>query len=299
MDNMLSRQQGQNIFNQSSTPQETIKDLNLLPENKTLGDLFAQQEYTIECPISKFVFALRPLTVSEEAAFRGSIMKTSHIPDFIYKMIWNCVTQKPQEINNYVDFVCKLPVKDMDALFYGLHQQSYGNKYIFSSICPECNSQYDYTVMLDDCLTQEVYDGQPGELLKKEIRLPMDINKNYPNIKAEIIIGQPVVKNIMDIDKNPKFKTDVDKELAYTCMVIKRIEITDSDRQSSMVIDNFMDIFAQYKSLPVDVRKKIYNEYIENFGKYSIILKAKCDCPMCSKSYSVDLDIMQVFFRSM
>lgn len=130
------------------------------------------------------------------------------------------------------------------------------------------------------------------DILKRRISITLPISK------VVAIIRQPTIYDEEDLLSSLSFSTKKQNELVGETMIIDRFEeYKKGDKVATNIITNREDILWGYESLPPRDKTKMFDEYNEKFGKYSIKLNTGFECRKCGYENDLDLNISVQFFR--
>jgi len=243
-------------------------------------------EYEVITPQTKLSFTLRSMTVQEEERLKASLVTPAKVLEHLNSCIYDCIVKKPAEIKDFISFQKNITVKDRDALLYGLYHITYEEVRNYEVICSTCSAKNQVTIKATDTFNITPYPDE--DILTKSIRLALPSTVN-----VTAFIKQPTLE-----EEQKMIKELNGNDAATESLVIEKFEQDIPNSKESIVYSNRSDIYMGYLDLLPRDRKAIYASYIENFGKYGIELKMKVNCVKCGTSDSVNIDLVDSFFRN-
>ena len=69
------------------------------------------------------------------------------------------------------------------------------------------------------------------------------------------------------------------------------------DQGDSVVYSDREDVIDAYRSLPARDKRAIYDKYRDELGQYGISLKMSSSCAHCGHEETLDIDLVENFFR--
>ncbi len=251
-------------------------------------------EYTVITPHTLKEFNIRTLTVSEEEALKASMLTPSKLASHLNKVIFDCLTKKPDDIKTYEDFLTKLSIKDRDALMFGLYHATYKDIQNYDVECSNCNTTTSVKVNYEKSLRVTLWPkNSKEECLKKEIAVPLEIASN-----VTAIVKQPTLFQEDTLMTNSTFASDDVRDLQLQILIIDRFEV-DEGGPDKVVYSDRDNIYEGYCTLPSNDRKLIEKAYTENFGQYGCDIASKVVCPRCGHETTITIDLVRQFFRAM
>lgn len=250
-------------------------------------------EYEVITPQTKLSFTVRSLTVREEEHMKGSLMTPMKITEHLDKCIWDSIVQKPASIPDYNTFLRNLTLKDRDALLYGLYHITYEEIRNYEIRCKKCKNSYPVTIKASSTFSINVY-PEEDNIIEKRVPVPLPLTKG-----VTAVLKQPTMFDELtaykELAQRPGSKLDI---IAET-LIIESFESIPKDASSTSSFSDRVDILDAYMSLPAKDKRVIYEQYMENFGNYKIDLQMKTYCPQCVEEDTVDIDLVDNFFRAM
>jgi hypothetical protein len=250
-------------------------------------------EYEVITPQTKLSFTVRSLTVREEEHMKGSLMTPMKITEHLDKCIWDSLVQKPESIPDYNTFLRKLTLKDRDALLYGLYHITYEEIRNYEIRCKKCKNNYPVTIKASSTFSINVYPVDDN-VVEKRVPVPLPLTKG-----VTVIIKQPTMFDELtayrELAQRPGTKLDIIAE----ALIIESFEMPDEETGEPTTLNDKVDILDAYMSLPARDKRVLYEKYMEHFGNYKIELQMKTYCPQCVEEDTVDIDLVDNFFRSM
>lgn len=248
-------------------------------------------EYEVITPQGNQSFLVRSLTVQEEERLKGSVMTPIRITEHLNKCIYDVITNSPDNINSFEDFLKNVTLRDREALLFGVHHISYEEIRNYQVRCgnPNCDRSYSVTTKASDTfnITPYPYD----DIFKRREQFNLPVYKN-----VSVILKQPTLKNevtiLKDLGSRPGTNTDQIITILPICGIYEKSE-SNEELQS---IEEPEDILDAYKALPSRDKKEINKKYIDTFGQYGIDLKIKTTCENCGHEQEVSVDIVDNFF---
>jgi len=246
-------------------------------------------EYEVVTPHTNQSFTLRCLNVQEEENLRGSVLTPNKVAEHLNKVIFDVTVTKPEGIIDYNTFLKNLTLKDREALLFGLYHITYEEVRNYDIRCTACRHEYQVTVKATDMLGGEMYPND--DILTARINITLPIS----NVVA--VIKQPTLFEEAELSKRSTTTAPGGVESLAETLVVDRFEYTPDVAKEPIIINNRDDVVTAYKSLPARDKKFIFEGYTENFGKYGIKLQMKTICTSCGNEDTVDVNLMDSFFR--
>jgi len=247
-------------------------------------------EYEVITPQTHQSFTVRSLNVQEEEQMKGSLMTPTKITEHLNKCIFDAIAKKPDTIKDYDAFLRNITIKDRDALLYGLYHITYEEIRNYQVRCGKCRIEYPITVKASSTFNFMSYPGK--DILTKKFKTNLPVSKT-----VSVIIKQPSLLDeifaMKELLNTPGSNIDTITET----LIIDSFEQDIQDQTEPIVYKDRQDIIDAYRSLPAKDKRKIHEDYMENFGKYGIELKMKSFCPSCGAEETLDIDLVENFFR--
>jgi len=141
---------------------------------------------------------------------------------------------------------------------------------------------------------------EPEESIKKDPILENIIQKRIevPLITSDkivAIIRQPTLWDLDILFKTIPFTKKEESTVAHETLLIERFE--ERIGSSPMVVEDREDIIEAYNSLPPKDKKKIFDVFSKEFGRYTIDISTNWKCPECGTDDKIEVDITSHFFR--
>lgn len=251
-------------------------------------------EYSVVTPHTLKEFTVRTLTVSEEEALKASMLTPSKLASHLNKVIFDCLSKKPEDIQTYEDFLNKLSIKDRDALMFGLYHSTYKDIQNYDVTCDSCNNVNSIKINFEKALKVNLWPkNSKEEALDKEVKVKLETASN-----VTAVVKQPRLIQEDNLMTDSTFSTDEMRDLQLQMLIIDRFEV-ENDGPDPDVYTDRDNIFAGYKQLPSTDRKLIEKAYAENFGKYGCEITSKVICQRCGKETTITVDLVRQFFRAM
>ena len=251
---------------------------------------FAQKlpEYEVITPHTNLSFRLKSMTVQEEERLKGSLLTPSVVTDHLNRCIYDCVVVFPESIKNYEDFISKVTLKDRDALLYGLYHVTYEEVRNYDVSCGTCGKTYPITIKASSTFSMNSYPG--NDILTKtfDVNLPVLTN-------VFVTLRQPTLKDEQEVMKIAGSNSKLLDILTET-LVIKAI-VENVEKGDSKVYSSREDIVDAFRAMPPADKKQIFKSYKEQLGAYGIELKMRSTCAHCGQEDTLDLDLVDNFFR--
>ena len=251
-------------------------------------------EYEIITPQTKLNLTVRSLTTSEELKIKTSLVNKNTLTEILNKILYDCIVNKPEDLNNYNNFLKNITLADRDALFIGWYHASYGN--IVENIpvsCPKCDTSFPINYDLSAGGNLVEYSGKPKEILKEVKEVHFDIAPGFVKIKC------PTLQEEIDLTKS-FFSDNQEDEILNLMLFIKDIYYyapEDKAKKDPILIDNEVDKIHALKTLVPRDKRKIKKEYAESFGKYGLFLPYTTKCVNCGEAFDGEVNLLHYFFR--
>jgi len=254
-------------------------------------------EYEVLTPQTKETFCIHSLIVAQEERLKNSsIASQVKIAELLYEIVYNCITKKPEKIQNFTTFLQNVSVKDVHALIYGLHHISYGEVKNYSVSCSKCEKTFEVTTKISNCFGINMYPGEDN-ILQKEWPVKLEIAKD-----VTVFVYQPTLFDELNLLKEIGSRLGT-KDVATSTIIIKKI-VYEPPEEKGIKVDPIIftdraDIAEAYLTLASKDRKMISEAYKEQFGKYEITLKMLATCTHCGMESEIDIDLVDAFFRAL
>ncbi len=246
-------------------------------------------EYEVITPHTNQSFRLRSMTVQEEERLKGSLLSPSAVTDHLNRCIFECVVNKPQGIQTFDDFLVKCTLKDRDALLYGLYHITYEEVRNYDVTCVHCGKKHSITIKASDTFSMNPY-PQDANILEVRLQVTLPV---FDAVFATV--KQPTLKDELDAMKMAGGNTELLDLLTETLIIESFTENVDG--QDSKIYSSKEDVVDAYRSLTPNDKRAIFNKYREELGDYGIELKMRATCVHCGKEDTLDLDLVDNFFR--
>jgi len=246
-------------------------------------------EYEVITPQTGASYNIRSLNVQEEERLKGSLLTPSKINEHLNKCLFDACVKKPDNITNFDDFLKKTTLKDRDALLYGLYHITYEEIRNYDVTCSACRKSYPVTVKASSTFEMNPYPGK--DILEKQATVKLPISKGVvATIKQPTLLDEMVAFKAfgMSVSENMDMITETLILVAFQHNPTEGDTVIYTDRE---------DIIDAFKSLPSKDKRAIYSKYKDEFGKYGISLKMRCSCLYCSNQETMDIDLVENFFR--
>jgi len=247
-------------------------------------------EYEVVTPQSHLSFNVRSLNVQEEEKLKGSLMTPTKITEHLNKCIYECIVKKPDNITEYKNFLDLITLKDRDALLYGLYHITYEEIRNYDIKCSNCRKDFPVTVKASDTFNYEIYPAEDILLKRVKVDLPKSIG-------VSVHIKQPTLQDEMVAIKSMSSRPGTTMDVITETLIIEKFEQNIEASVEPLIISDRTDIIDAYRTLPAKDKRTIYEKYNEEFGKYGIELKMKVFCQHCGAEDTVNIDLVENFFR--
>jgi hypothetical protein len=246
-------------------------------------------EYEVVTPQTRNSFNLRSLNVQEEEKLKGSLLTPSKINDHLNKCIYDACVGKPPTIVTYDDFLKKTTLKDRDALLYGLYHITYEEIRNYDITCASCRKDYPVTVKASATFDMNPYEGP--DILTQTATVDLPVSKG-----VTVTIKQPTLFDEMLSLQTSSGRANRTADLMTETLIIQKFQHT-PESGDTVVYSDREDLVDAYKTLPSKDKREIYKKYREHFGQYMISLKMLSHCIHCANEDTVDIDLVENFFR--
>lgn len=247
--------------------------------------------YEILTPQTKQTFMIRSMTVSEEERLKGSFVISVKMIDHLNSCLYKSISSFPPNIKSYEDFLKNVSTIDREALLYGLYHISYDEVKNYDITCGQCEKVYPINVNISDIFSICVYPGDDN-ILQKRIPVSLPV---FSNVK--VFIKQPTLEDEFNILKSYAPNLGQTSSIAQEILIIDKFQDFDSSGELVNEYSSTEDIIDAYRNLNVRDKRKIQEEYKNNFSNYSIDLKMNTICPICSHTEEIRVDLVSQFFR--
>lgn len=248
-------------------------------------------EYEVITPQTNQSFMVRSLTVQEEEKLKGSLITPQKITEHLNKCIYEVISQLPQGINSFEDFLKSVTLRDREALLFGVHHISYEEIRNYDVVCsnPRCGKSYSITTKASNIFNMNPYPH--NDILKKRQNINLPVFQ-----KVLVSIKQPTLKDEISGLKDLGSRPGANNDQIITILPICGIYEVNDDGDPVQSFEEPEDILDAYKSLPSKDKKEINKRYTEEFGQYGLDLRVKSVCEYCGEEQEVRVDIVDNFF---
>ena len=248
-------------------------------------------EYEVITPQTKLSFTVRSLNVQEEERLKGSLLTPQKITEHLNKCLYESLITKPEAVKDFKTFLENITLKDRDAILYGLYHITYEEIRNYDIKCGNCRKDYPVTVKASSTFNVNPYPGD-DDIRKKKVVCTLPISKGVTAYLKQPVLLDEVVA-IKDLSAVPGLTID---NIVET-LIIDRFEQNLEAAVDPVVWNDRNDIIDAYRSLPAKDKRAIYEKYNEEFGKYNIELKMKTFCIHCGNEETINIDLVENFFR--
>ena len=249
-------------------------------------------EYEVITPQTKLSFHVRSINVQEEEKLKGSLMTPTKITEHLNKCIFDSIVKKPDAIKDFETFLRTLTLKDRDALLYGLFHITYEEIRNYEIKCGKCQKEYPVTIKASDTFSFKSYD-EKGSILAKKVKVKLPKSEG-----VSAILKQPSLFDettaLRELSQRPGSNTDIIIET----LVIEKFEQDIPEQTEPKTYSERIDVIDAYMTLPAKDKREIHKKYMDNFGIYGIELKMKTFCSECGFEETIDIDLVENFFRA-
>lgn len=246
-------------------------------------------EYEVKTPHTNLSFKLRSMTVQEEERLKGSLLSPSAVTDHLNRCIFDCISNKPDSIKNFEEFLKSCTLKDRDALLYGLYHITYEEIRNYDVSCSACGKTHSITIKASDTFSMNSY-PEDGDILTERFTVELPVITG-----VHATVKQPTLKDEQNAMKVAGSNNKLLDILTETLIIESFTE--NIDGQDSKVYSSREDVVDAYRSLTPNDKRAIFKEYRSKMGDYGIELKMRATCIHCGKEEEIDLDLVDNFFR--
>jgi len=289
------------------------------------GFSFALPEFNVTTPQCGYQYTVQSLTTGQVIRLRTSLTNHMQGLKLINEMIWDSIKQKPESINEYIDFKKQTTLLDRQALLFGIYIATFGDVQTYAPKCNECDHVNNMKINLTNIFTTNMYadsktikktyqaqkiagnikpgnadheiekaiaEDTVGNITQELLHVILPISGIHTYIKQPCIINEEeVYKDILGVSGLEEMLNDI--------LCIDRFEqIKKGDKVASLIIKDPIDILKGYESLTIKDKQKINSVYDNKFGDYKISLKTEYPCNSCGVKNELYIDILSEFFRS-
>jgi hypothetical protein len=247
-------------------------------------------EYEVITPQTGLSFNVRSLNVQEEERLKGSLLTPSKVNDHLNKCLFDAITQKPEHIQSYDDFLKNTTLKDRDAILYGLYHITYEEIRNYDVTCPSCRKDYPITVQASSTFNINSYDG--NDILQKEIPVELPVSKG-----VYVYIKQPTLFDESHALKSYGASVATNIDILTETLIITKFQHNPITGGDTVIYNERQDIMDAYMTLPSKDKRKIYQSYKQELGQYGVIFKMVSTCVHCGIQDNIDIDLVENFFR--
>ena len=246
-------------------------------------------EYEVITPQTGQSYHVRSLNVQEEERLKGSLLTPSKINEHLNKCLFDACVKKPADVANFDDFLKKTTLKDRDALLYGLYHITYEEIRNYDVSCGTCRKDFPVTVKASSTFDMNPYPGTDILTNEATVNLPISegvvVTIKQPTLFDEMIalnsVGVSVTKNI---------------DMITETLILVKFQ-HNPEGGDTVIYSDREDVVDAYKSLPSKDKRAIYSKYKDEFGQYGISLNMRCNCPHCAAEETMEIDLVENFFR--
>lgn len=243
-------------------------------------------DYEVLTPHTGLSYKLRSMNVQEEERLKGSLITAAKVTEHLNKCIYESLTSKPKHIKDFDSFLESTTLKDRDALIYALYHVTYEEIRNYDITCGTCGKGYAVTIEASSTFNSIPYPDD--DILSKRIKVKLPVTKG-----VDVYLKQPTLADEFTIVKSLSARPGSSIDIITEMLVIEKFV------QGETEYTEDVDILDAYMTLPSRDKRKITDEYADNFGKYGIELKMKSSCRHCGEEEVVDIDIVAQFFRAL
>lgn len=248
-------------------------------------------EYEVLTPQTKKTFMVKSLTVSDEEHLRGSFVVSVKMIDHLNNCIFRSITNFPDDIKSYEDFLKKVTTLDREALLYALYHVSYDEIKNYDVVCGNCEKSYPITVNISDIFSICVYPGE-DDIIQKRVKVELPVYKS-----VICVIKQPTLEDEFKVLRSYAPTLGSQSTIANEILIIDKFQEFDEAGEIVNEYNSTEDILDAYRTLPAKDKRKIQDEYSKNFNEYSIDLKMMTTCSHCGHMEDIRVDLVTQFFR--
>ena len=246
-------------------------------------------EYEVHTPQTNLIYNVRSLNVQEEERLKGSLLSAVKVNEHLNKCIYEAITKKPDTITSLDTFLKGTTLKDRDALLYGLYHITYEEIRNYDVRCSSCRKEYPVTVQASSTFNINTYPNDDILTKKVEFELPLSVGV-FATIKQPTLFDEVMALNSHGVG----IKTNLD--ILTETLIIDKFQYNPK-KGDTIIYSDRDDIIDAYMSLPSKDKREIYKKYKEEFGQYGISLKMLSTCIHCSTRETIDIDLVDNFFR--
>jgi hypothetical protein len=246
-------------------------------------------EYEVHTPHTNLSYNVRSLNVQEEERLKGSLLSAIKVNEHLNKCIYEAITKKPEEIKDYDTFLKHTTLKDRDALLYGLYHITYEEIRNYDVTCPSCRKEYPVTVQASSTFSMNTFPAD--DVLSKVVKVDLPISQG-----VSAYISQPTLFEEMTALKSLGVSTGTNMDILTETLILKKFQ-QNPEEGDTIIYSEREDIMDAYMSLPAKDKREIYKKYKEEFGQYGINLRMLSTCVHCGTQDTIDIDLVENFFR--
>ncbi len=243
--------------------------------------------YEVKTPQTLAEYTLRCMTVGDELELKSSIIDPSKSVKILDKIIYNCITNKSEQIKDFDSWLNLTTIDDRKALLYGLYHATYGDDYPVTHVCSTCGTQNSSVCKISKGFKIDYYTKKPFEIINEEHTFELPISK------VKVMSKIPTLKREMDVVGSGLV---IDEELEIYMMYIDTL-IRGEDK--FVIKNNLVDAVSFIKLLPGGDRKFLEDYIVKNLVKYTVDTSYKVTCKKCNNSYTITLNLVEQFFRAL
>lgn len=250
-------------------------------------------EYEVVTPQTNESFMVRSLTVQEEEHLKSSLVTPLKITEHLNKCIYDVITQAPEHIKSYDDFLKNVTLRDRECLLFGIYHISYDEIRNYDVICnnPNCGRSFSVTIKASSTFNMNPFpeDG----ILKKRVNHQLPVFTN-----VLVVLKQPTLKDEINGLSELGSRVGSNTNQVINILPISGIYEMDENGELSQNIEDLQDIMDAYQKLPSRDKKSINERYTNEFGNYGIDLRMRATCQFCATDQEVSIDIIENFFST-
>lgn len=224
----------------------------------------------------------RCMMVSDQKFLAGSNLSSeSTIQELLRR-----TTESPENID-----IGKLTLADTLYLMFKLRILSYGDKYKFTTRCPECGKKLDMSVDLSQLVVETL---DPDFQKKLSVVLPRSGDTVYTRFVTNRDIAD-VKEEVNRRRKRTETNAEEDEFILRLASMITRIELKEVNKNGDKVLEHPLDIQLYLETL-TDLDATAIRATTDSVP-YGISPTVEHKCPHCKEFVDINIQFSGSFFR--
>ncbi len=255
---------------------------------------FELPKWLVITPHTKHNVSMKSLLVQQEETLKSSALSTVKMLELINKIVYDCIDERKAPFDNIENFMKNITMADRETLIFGLVVASYGEEQDFNVTCNACSKTFTEKSNLVQNLEINLYNGKEP-MLKKDVDVVLPVSKATAVLRMPTLWDEYIFANSKGISQEVIRKAD--DYLVVKALKLPAKDSKDPEKNTTVIMDNVFDIYAQMRSMPARDRKTIYKAWTENFGEYGTKVLIPTLCPHCGNRGEMNVSMISEMFR--